>query len=367
MRRKRFVLHFQYLDNDQKIRFNRTLLALVSYFFGYVLVLLYQIWGIFILSLSRTLALIGISILTNIIYLWIIYKGFNLRFKDPSLTIYQIVTAILFTFLIYYYSSGYRGALLVFFMFALTFGFFRLNGKQFVYLSLFVLIGYSITLYLIYLNHPEYFDLKHDILRGLVLILLLIWFSILGTHQFRLRLKLKNTLNELKELNQKLIELATTDELTGLYNRREMIRRLYEEYARSIRYKSHFSVAIIDLDHFKCINDSYGHEVGDRVLKAVGATLKSTMRDVDSVGRFGGEEFLALLPNTKLTGALSWAERARKAIEAYEYEGLRGQKVTASFGIAELKQAEKVDSLLRRADIALYEAKLKGRNRVEVA
>lgn len=355
------------MDNDQKIRFNRTLLAFVSYLFGYILVLLYQIWGIFILSLSKTLALIGVSILTNLIYLWIIYRGLNLRFRDPSLTVHQIVTAILFTFIIYYYSSGYRGSLLLFFVFALTFGFFRLNGKHFVFLSIFVLFGYSITLYFMYTIHPEYFDLKHDILRGLALILMLIWFSILGAHQFRLRLKLRNTLNELKEVNQKLIELATTDELTGLYNRREMLKRLYEEHSRSMRYKSPFCVVIIDLDHFKCINDFFGHDAGDRVLKAVAATLRGTLRDVDSVGRFGGEEFLALLPNTNLSGALSWAERARKAIETHGYHELQGQMVTASFGVAELRAGEKVDSLLRRADMALYQAKQRGRNRVEVA
>lgn len=222
-------------------------------------------------------------------------------------------------------------------------------------------------LFCMYKNHPEYFDLKHDTLRALVLLTTLIWFSILGSHQYHLRVKLAKSLNELKQLNIKLVELATTDELTGLYNRREMLRRLNEEYRKSKRYGTTLSVVMADIDHFKSVNDTFGHEMGDLVLKRVAHMLKATIRDVDCVGRFGGEEFLVLLPNTSLEGASVWAERARKDLERYEFNELSGRKITLSLGVAELKHGEDLSSLLRRADEALYLAKDKGRNRVEKA
>ena len=163
-----------------------------------------------------------------------------------------------------------------------------------------------------------------------------------------------------------LYQLAITDELTKLFVRRFFFRRMDEELRRQQRYKTHISVLMLDIDHFKKFNDTYGHEMGDEVLKAVARTLTAQAREVDVVARHGGEEFTVLLPETDLEGARVAGERFRVAIEALEVPHESGTlKVTMSFGAAQASDdTPKGDDLLRNADVALYQAKAQGRNRV---
>jgi diguanylate cyclase (GGDEF)-like protein len=159
---------------------------------------------------------------------------------------------------------------------------------------------------------------------------------------------------------------AATDALTGLPNARSCRDNLKRMTAHAGRSVSPLSAVSFDLDHFKQINDRYGHGAGDDVLAAVGEAVRATLRGSDFGGRFGGEEFLLLLPATDQHGALELAEKVRRAIEALEFQQLE-LKVTASFGIATYPlDALDGDGLLRMSDRALYLAKSKGRNRVEL-
>ena len=163
-----------------------------------------------------------------------------------------------------------------------------------------------------------------------------------------------------------LYQLAITDELTGLFVRRFFFRRLDEEIRRRKRYQTRFSMLMMDIDHFKKFNDTYGHEMGDEVLRVVARTLKAEAREVDVVARHGGEEFCVLLPETDSEGAVKAGDRFRAAIEAQEvpHEGTM-LKVTASFGTAEAtEETPRGEDLVRNADVALYQAKAQGRNRV---
>ena len=164
-----------------------------------------------------------------------------------------------------------------------------------------------------------------------------------------------------------LYQLAITDELTGLYVRRFYFRRLEEELRRQKRYDNRLSMLMMDIDHFKKFNDTYGHEMGDEVLRVVARTLQAEAREVDVVARYGGEEFCILLPETDPVGALKAGERFRAAIEAQEIPHEDGfVKVTASFGTAEAtEKTPKGEDLIRNADVALYHGKANGRNRVE--
>lgn len=163
--------------------------------------------------------------------------------------------------------------------------------------------------------------------------------------------------------DKKLVEsLAVTDRLTGLYNRLKLDQVLEYETIQSKRYDSALSVILIDLDHFKSVNDTHGHLVGDIILKEVADILLTYGRKSDTIGRWGGEEFLIVLPNTDLEGAMRAAEKIRCAIEGYPFSVV-GNK-TASFGVAGLLREERTDSLIERADKALYRAKSEGRNRV---
>ncbi len=159
-----------------------------------------------------------------------------------------------------------------------------------------------------------------------------------------------------------LERLAQTDPLTSMPNRRHATDTLEREVQRSHRHALALSVVLLDLDHFKSINDRFGHQLGDRVLCAVAGTLRSSLRREDLAARWGGEEFIVVLPSTGLEAALECAERLRSALDAIHVHPL--VRITASAGVAALRPAEGGDELIRRADVALYAAKAGGRNSV---
>jgi len=168
-----------------------------------------------------------------------------------------------------------------------------------------------------------------------------------------------------KETERELERLATLDDLTGAYNRRSADSFLKNEINQVQRYGQPLSVVLFDIDHFKVVNDTYGHEQGDTTLKAVVDAASEHLRDADILSRWGGEEFLVLAPKTDLDGAMRLAERMRLAIDQTTAQG--EVHVTASFGVAQYRPGEMGSRLLKRADDALYRAKDGGRNRVESA
>jgi diguanylate cyclase (GGDEF)-like protein len=162
-----------------------------------------------------------------------------------------------------------------------------------------------------------------------------------------------------------LRELSVRDALTGLYNRREYTRRLGQEIERCRRHQYPFSVLLLDLDHFKSVNDRYGHDVGDEVLRAAAQLVRLQLRPADFVARYGGEEFIAILPDTAVAPALAAAERVRAAMEDLVVDSQRDLHLTVSIGVAGMPDdASEAPELLKAVDIALYQAKSAGRNRV---
>jgi two-component system, cell cycle response regulator len=179
-------------------------------------------------------------------------------------------------------------------------------------------------------------------------------------------LRAKRLRDQLEQKNRELEALSRMDPLTELANRRALMDGLEREFARASRHGRSLSVCMLDIDHFKSVNDNHGHAVGDRVLVETAKTLTRQLRVHDLVGRYGGEEFVVVLGDTDLAGARILAERLRGAVAAMEIEieGVR-LPITASFGVSERQPDEtEIDVLLRRADGALYEAKHRGRNRV---
>jgi diguanylate cyclase (GGDEF)-like protein len=175
--------------------------------------------------------------------------------------------------------------------------------------------------------------------------------------------------NQLQALSERLQALSATDPLTGVPNRRSLDERLAIEIARMTRYGSPLSLVMVDLDHFKALNDHHGHAAGDAVLRGVAEILDSEKRLGDMVARYGGEEFVAVLPHSDAAAALAWAERVRARLASTSFD-LSGQHlaITASFGVASGRNDEdSSETLLRAADEALYEAKAAGRNQVALA
>jgi diguanylate cyclase (GGDEF)-like protein len=170
------------------------------------------------------------------------------------------------------------------------------------------------------------------------------------------------------QLYAQMEEMATTDALTGLFNRRVFKERLAEVIARGERGAGASSLLLTDIDHFKRINDTYGHPVGDEVLRRVSATFREVLRQTDIPARYGGEEFVVILEGTALEGAALIAERLRVAVAALRFEAPQGEfQISMSFGVAAWPEdARDGEALIERADQALYFAKKSGRDQVRL-
>ncbi|HEY3796399.1 MAG TPA: GGDEF domain-containing protein [Bradyrhizobium sp.] len=190
----------------------------------------------------------------------------------------------------------------------------------------------------------------------------------LGIFSSSMRQSLYNSGLKLKEAYRRIEELAELDELTGSYNRRCIMRMLDEEITRARRSGTPCAIALIDLDWFKRINDAYGHPTGDEVLRTFAITTFANIRAIDRFGRYGGEEFLLVLPETPTAGAAQILERLRQIISDLDWSAFSpGMRVTISAGVADLRPDETPDTFLARADRALYSAKARGRNRIACA
>ena len=175
-------------------------------------------------------------------------------------------------------------------------------------------------------------------------------------------LGMSTDITERQRLENELLRLATTDELTQLDNRRRFFQRGEQAVAHAARYGEPLSLMMVDIDHFKPINDEFGHATGDLVIRQVANILRLTVREADTVGRLGGEEFALLLPQTPLESAMQLAERLRADVAASNLPELAGRTISISIGVAPHQPDDSLTRLLRRADISLYAAKHEGRN-----
>lgn len=167
---------------------------------------------------------------------------------------------------------------------------------------------------------------------------------------------------QLEEKIEEVTRLSITDQLTQIYNRHRLVEELDKYINLYKRYGKIFSISLFDIDHFKSVNDTYGHDIGDVVLKSVSGAVKNKIRNTDVFGRWGGEEFIIILPETALNSAVIAIEQVRALIEGTKEEN--APSVTCSFGVVEVNAEDDVDTIVKRVDNLLYEAKEGGRNRV---
>jgi diguanylate cyclase (GGDEF)-like protein len=192
--------------------------------------------------------------------------------------------------------------------------------------------------------------------------------AFVGLYGSSMRKMLYDRSSELKAAYKRIEELAELDELTGSFNRRCIMRMLEEEITRAHRVNTPCSIALIDLDWFKRINDGFGHPTGDEVLRTFAITMFANIRSIDKFGRYGGEEFLLVLPDTPGDAATRLLDRLRAIVADLDWSAFSpSMQVTISAGVATLKPDENPDLFLARADSALYAAKARGRNRIASA
>lgn len=298
-------------------------------------------------------------------------SGWSERFDDPALTAVQIVIGVLGVEWAYAITGPFRTVALLPLLLIFSFGAFSLRWRTIAWLAIFAQA--SMTAMVLALNAARpgvdrwllaNNDLWIDLINLMILMVLLPAISLIAARLSTLRSQLHAQRSKLTEALGEVQRLATHDDLTGLVNRRYMLARLTQEQYRFKRNRHAFSVALLDLDHFKLINDARGHERGDQVLCSFARAVSSSLRDSDLVARWGGEEFLLLLPDTTVAQARATIERLQRAIR--EIPGVQGEALTFSAGATEYRSDEELTATVARADHAMYTAKAAGRDRMIV-
>lgn len=311
-----------------------------------------------------------VAALSQVVFHRIFRLHLNLRFRDPSLTFWQVLFPIPLGLWTAYFVSepALRPVIPMLVAIPALYAVLALGMRQLLGLAGLFIAGYLVLELAVWHREPEGFDPAHEAIVLLAFIVLMVQLAVIGGFISQLRRKLhernvalRKAMAGLNEANRELEMLARHDPLTGVYNRRHLFKRLEEEVERSRRGGSPLALCMLDVDHFKEVNDCQGHQAGDEVLRQVAATIASSLRSLDVFGRYGGEEFVLVLPQTQLEGARDKAERVRGDIDRLRPGG---GAVTVSIGVAEYRPGDSVDSLLARADGALYLAKAQGRNRV---
>ena len=295
--------------------------------------------------------------------------GFNERFKDhylvaPQATVCMLI-ALAFTYLAPEVGGMFLGTLFIVFSFSSL----RSTTAQTMMIWTAMTIGlaglFLLTDKPISIPHGSYLERFATLL---VFVLTIGRCMFIGIFSSSLKQSLYQSGLKLKEAYKRIEELAELDELTGSYNRRCIMRMLDEEIARAGRNGAPCSIALIDLDWFKRINDAFGHPTGDEVLRTFAITMFANIRGIDRFGRYGGEEFLLVLPDMSTDNAARTLDRLRAIIADLDWSAFSPDMiVTISAGVATLNPEETPDTFLARADSALYAAKAQGRNRIAKA
>ncbi len=292
--------------------------------------------------------------------------GGNLRFADPSLTVWQIMASLVVVMVAMFHSSSdVRPVFHLMFLMTFLFGIFRLDTFMMLTISLFAAVGYGLDIILLMQWRPQALELELEILRWAVLTTTLVWFSLMGGYISHIRRELIASRKELEKALLAIRGMTMQDELTGVPNRRFLMNALQQHQTLSVRTGEPFCVVLADLDFFKNINDTLGHSAGDTVLRTFSESAMRSLRASDQFGRWGGEEFMLLMPQTTMQDALTGAERLRLNAEALKFSVGENLALTVSIGLAQYRIGEDIEGTLRRADVALYRAKAAGRNCVE--
>ncbi|MFG3594906.1 GGDEF domain-containing protein [Bradyrhizobium sp. RDI18] len=339
----------------------------VSYLLITSVLLVYCYAGTVPIIIPSTYFLSGIGLVS--VFVVLSEAHFNDRFEDHYLTIFQVAghVALQLCFLLAAPQIGFAFLSVVFLIFG--FGALRMTSRQAIITWTLTIVGLAPIF--LFASTPIGLPITTQTERVAAMLSFVLTIgqcAFVGLYGSTMRKMLYDRSFELKAAYKRIEELAELDELTGSSNRRSIMRMLEEEIARASRGGSPCSIALIDLDWFKRINDAYGHPTGDEVLRTFSITMFANIRSIDRFGRYGGEEFLLVLPDMDVDQAMHALDRLRAIIADLDWSAFSpGMKVTMSAGVATLNPNETSDTFLARADSALYAAKAQGRNRITSA
>lgn len=353
-------------SQKQEIRFRRAALANVGTLVNVLLCMTASRLGFF--EIEPTLVLVmSISIwIGHLVFVVAIWRNWNLYFKDASLTVPQMIWVTLSISYLLYCTNELRPLIMMGYLLIMTFGALHLTFKGFLNYGLFTIACYMLVLYGISFQRPETVKIAEEVLLFVSFLFVIAGFVFMGGEFSDLREALNKRHQELKLAISRIEELAITDELTGLYNRRYLMQVLAQHKALANRGHYQFVVCFIDLDHFKKVNDQYGHPFGDKVLIQFSELMNQSLREVDLGARLGGEEFILVLADTTLEDARQVCDRMSKKWMNQKFSEAPDLLLTMSIGVTSYKTAERIEDTLERADQLLYEAKNSGRNCIVV-
>jgi diguanylate cyclase (GGDEF)-like protein len=309
--------------------------------------------------------LVSVAVITGIaiaaLY-GVFISGWNLKAREKNLTAPIAVTGLMVMLWTLYSAPGSRIIFTPFMFVLIAYGMYRLTQRTMLLLTAGTLAGYAGVIGLHYLQRISPHDIKFSLLHWLVLALTAPGFVVLAGRVRRLHSALYQAGMKIRHIE----EHAQRDQLLGCYNRRYVIAALEEQKRFSDETGAPLCLAVIDLDHFKSINDDVGHLAGDEVLRTFARIAQENVRQGDVFGRYGGEEFVLILPQTPLLPALNTAERIREQLEQHCWQSKLQRSVTVSIGLTQYIPGESVLDLFSRTDTAMYLAKRGGRNQVVV-
>lgn len=351
-------------EAKQRLRLRMVGTAAASYGTDVLVLALFAAVGSIPLSAAGSYAAAAAA--ASVVFVTLIRTGANLRFVDPSLTLPQMLACCAI-------QLGFAAALpdltvlfLVNLFVAFAFGVMQLGRGEFLFAcglvaaALYVLLARGVPPGPIPAGNGS-----EALVFWFFVTVALARFTVISIFASGLRAALHRRNRELRDSLARIEDLATRDHLTHLFNRRHMEALMNQELARMERGGPAFCLAMVDIDHFKAINDGHGHDVGDRVLVEFGRLLPASLREVDQVARWGGEEFVLLLVATSVEHGATVVERLCSDVRTHDWAAAAiPVSPTCSIGIAEREPGESLDSVLRRADAALYSAKQAGRDRV---
>ena len=361
------TLIFPTRDSRQSHRMRRWIMA--SGASGMVVVLFFAAYLLGLLGLRHFLTAASL-VLSFVILFYVIFRSnLNLRFRDPSLTLAQILASTLVILYVLSQSEEGHGILSLIYMVSFLFGVFRLSTRELLGVTAFVALSYGLIIAVQWhadiAAAPHAFNRK--VLNWIVLTSVLTFFSIMGGYISKLRKTVADSKAELEKALLRIEYMAARDELTDLVNRRSLVDSLKQQKSRGDRFGTRFTTLMLDIDFFKRVNDTFGHQAGDVVLKNFAKAASTSLRAEDVLGRYGGEEFMAILDHTPLDRSAIVAERLCSLARNLNFDELaKGLRISISIGAAEYRRPEEWQTTVERADQALYRAKRGGRDRFEL-
>ncbi len=360
-------LIFPTRDSQQSHRMRRWVMA--SSASAMVVVLFLAAYLLGLLALPAFLTASSLVLGCVMLFYAVFRSGLNLRFRDPSLTLAQILASTLVILYVLSQSEEGHGILSLIYMVSFLFGVFRLSTRELLGITAFVALSYGLIIGVQWhadlVAAPHAFNRK--VLNWIVLTSVLTFFSVMGGYISKLRKEVAESKTKLEKALLRIEYMAARDELTDLVNRRSLVDFLKQQKSRADRFGSAFTTLMVDIDFFKRVNDTHGHQAGDVVLQGFAKAASASLRATDVLGRYGGEEFMAILDQTPLDRSAIVAQRLCSLARKLNFDELAtGLRISISIGAAEYRRPEEWQATVERADQALYRAKRGGRDRFEL-